>query len=448
MSRSLRIRGAKPLRGKVRVPGDKSIGHRSLLFAALGEGLSTIEGLSHGEDNLSTARALQAMGVDITLQPQGRAQVQGVGLDGLRRSADDIDCGNSGTSMRLFAGLLCAQRFGSRLTGDGSLCSRPMRRVVDPLNARGAHIEGASGKNPQDVYPPLNIDPLPSAERLAGLRYDIPVASAQVKSALLLSGLYAKGPTALSEPMVSRDHTERMLLALGVPIETAGPVVVLDPAGWDRRWPGRHWQVPSDLSSAAFVLSAARIVPGSDVVLEQVGVNPTRTGFLDAMRLMGAQVEHEPKGEVAGGEPLADLRVTFGPLRGLTIGGELLTRMIDEVPIACVLAACAQGVTEIRDASELRVKESDRISVMANTLQAFGVECQQYPDGLRITERPKAVPAVVQSQGDHRIAMAAAVLAMATPGLSVIEDVACIETSFPGFVALMRELGADIEETA
>ena len=450
------VRGGRPLRGRVRVPGDKSIGHRALLFGALARGPSTIEGFSGGEDNLSTAACLRSMGVSIRVEGE-RVQVEGAGLRGLRMPRDVLDCGNSGTTMRLLAGLLSAQRFGSRLIGDESLQKRPMGRVVRPLRARGAYIAGltpegkqATGDDPeQKVLPPLSIAPLVEGEQLAGIEYDMPIASAQVKSCLLLSGLYAGGPTVLKEPYVSRDHTERMMLALGVPLQTMGTMVYLDPAeDWTGGWDGFDWRVPGDLSSAAFPLVAALALPGSNVLLEGVGINPTRTGLLDHFRLMRAEVGSEPKPDGAGNEPTADLRVvsTRRPRPSL-VGGELLVRMIDEVPAACALAAAASGTTEIRDAAELRVKESDRIAEMARVLDAFGVPCEELDDGLRIQGGGELRPARVQSKGDHRIAMAAAMLALqVTEGESVIEDVDCVATSFPRFVETFRQLGADIEE--
>ncbi|MCA9582927.1 MAG: 3-phosphoshikimate 1-carboxyvinyltransferase, partial [Myxococcales bacterium] len=296
MKRSFRVRPRKgPLQGAVQVPGDKSIGHRALLFAALAEGPSRITGLSGGLDNRATAEALRAMGVSMTVGER-EAAVEGVGLRGLRMASGPLDCGNSGTSMRLLAGLLAAQRFGSTLVGDASLTGRPMRRIVDPLRARGAHIQGEKGKKEGECYPPLRIAPLVEGELLLGFEYEMPVASAQVKSALLLSGLYAGAPTALSEPVLSRDHTERMMMALGVPLQTAGPVVRLDPAEWSGRWDGFEWHVPGDPSSAAFPLAAALAVGGSRVRVEGVCNNPTRTGFLEALRHMGALGEIVPKG--------------------------------------------------------------------------------------------------------------------------------------------------------
>jgi 3-phosphoshikimate 1-carboxyvinyltransferase len=430
------------LRGRLRVPGDKSIGHRALLFAALAEGRSVIRGLSGGLDNRATAAAFRAMGVTID-EKDDVAIVEGVGLDGLRLPTTSIDCGNSGTTMRLLAGLLAAQRFGVRLVGDRSLESRPMRRVIDPLRARGCHIDGRHQND--DIYPPLAIAPRVEGEPLLGIEYEMPIASAQVKSALLLCGLYADGPTALKEPTVSRDHTERMMLALGVPIETVGSMVVLDPAGWNRRWSGFEWEVPGDLSGAAFMVAAASLVDGSEVVLERTGVNPTRSGIVDALRVMGAQTAIEWKGDAAGNEPIGDILARHAPLRPARVGGELLTRLIDEVPALCVLAAAAHGKTEIRDAAELRVKESDRLAAMAMILRAFGVPCEELEDGLIIEGGGPTRAATVHSQGDHRIAMASAVLALSAKGESVIDDVECVDTSFPGFAALLRELGADIE---
>ncbi len=398
------------------------------------------------------------MGVDVQVDGD-RVAVRGVGLRGLRMPRDVLDCGNSGTTMRLMAGLLSAQRFGSRMVGDASLTRRPMGRIVRPLRARGAYIAGldpqgkqATGEDPeQKVLPPLSIAPLIEGEQLAGIEYDMPVASAQVKSCMLLSGLYAAGPTALNEPHLSRDHTERMMLSLGVPLQTMGTMVFLDPNDdeWSGGWDGFDWTVPGDISSAAFPLVAALALPGSRVTLEGVGVNPTRTGILDHFRLMGAEVSRVPKPDGAGGEPTADVAVESSrrPRKSL-VGGELLVRMIDEVPAVCALAAAAPGVTEIRDAAELRVKESDRIAEMAKVLGAFGVACEELEDGMRITGGGPLRPARVTSHGDHRIAMASAVLAMQVEeGESVIEDVDCVATSFPAFADTFRSLGADITET-
>lgn len=445
----LRVRSGPALRGRTEVPGDKSIGHRAVLFAGLARGRCVVRGLSGGADNRATVAAMKAMGVPIEEQGD-ELRVQGVGLRGLRMPTDVIDCGNSGTTMRLLAGLLSGQRFGTRLVGDESLTRRPMGRVIGPLRARGAHIGGTTREGRPategDLYPPLSIAPLVEGEPLAGLEYDMPIASAQVKSSLLLSGLYAAGPTALSEPVVSRDHTERMLMALGVPLQTAGAAVLLDPAGWSGGWDGFEWEIPGDLSSAAFLLAAATMVPGSRVVVEGVGINPTRTGLLDALRFMGARVDLLRRPEGVPGEPTADLSVGHTALRGVLLGGELLVRMIDEVPALCAIAATAKGSTEIRDARELRVKETDRIAAMAAVLQAFGVPCQELEDGLVVTGGGPLRGARVHSRGDHRVAMAGALLGLVAEGETVVEDADCIATSFPTFVPTLQALGAAIEE--
>ena len=443
-----RIRRSGPLKGRVRVPGDKSIGHRSLIFGALARGTSRVSGLSGGLDNLATANAFRAMGVKIELD-ETRATIEGVGLRGLKMPEAVIDCGNSGTTMRLLSGLLVAQRFGSRLVGDESLSRRPMNRIIEPLRARGGLIAGSSGEKSETLYPPISIAPLLEGEELAGIEYDMPVASAQVKSAMLLSGLYAAGPTALKEPVLSRDHTERMMLSLGVPLETVGSMVVLDPSReWAEGWDGFDWEVPGDPSSAAFPLIAAAMIPGSEVEVEGVGVNPTRTGLFDALRMMGARPQIVPVGHGAGDEPIATVHAGTGHVAGTLIAGELLVRMIDEVPVLCALATVASGKTEIRDAAELRVKESDRIAVMSEVLTAFGAPHEELPDGLIIEGGAPLRGATVHAHHDHRIAMSAALMGMIAEGETVIEDVECVSTSFPGFVSLFRELGADIIEEA
>ncbi len=444
----------RPLVGSVPVPSDKSVGHRALLLGALCHGTSRIAGFAGGEDNESTRRAFEAMGVSFEGSPQesgsGRAaevRVRGVGLFGLRAPDRDLDCGNSGTTMRLLCGLLSAQSFATRLTGDASLSGRPMLRVVEPLRMRGAHISGEPHpKKQNDLTAPLRIEGLREDEHLTGLEYALPVASAQVKSALLLSGLYAHGATTLREPVLSRDHTERMLLSLGVPLRTLGPIVALDPAGWNGMMPALDVTLPGDISAAAFLIAAAVVVPSSRVTIRQVGTNPTRTGMLDVVRDMGVDLLAEPLGET-GGEPLANLHVGSGEaLRGGRLGGELVPRAIDEVPALCVVAARAEGVTTIADASELRVKETDRIAAMTEVLRAFGVACEPAADGMRIEgvgPRPLS-PATVDSRGDHRIAMSAAILALGASGPSRVRDVDCIRTSFPRFVGTLRALGASL----
>lgn len=437
----------RPLVGSVPVPSDKSIGHRALLFASLADGASEIRRFSYGEDNVSTMRALAAMGVPIDDDGRGTLRVRGVGLLGLREPPGPLDCGNSGTTMRLLAGLLAPQPFRTVLVGDASLSRRPMARVATPLRKRGALIEGVfSTKKAGEITPPLTIGPMPKGHALDELEWVLEVASAQVKSALLLSGLYALGPTWVKEPVVSRDHTERMLGALGVPLASMGGMVELDPTAWDGRIAPFALDVPGDLSAAAFVLVAGALVPDSRVETRATGANPTRTGLFDVLRAMGARFEAEAR-DATLGEPRADVRIVASELRRTTIAGEVLTRAIDEVPILCALAARARGVTEIADAAELRVKESDRIAEMTRVLRAFGVEVEERPDGMLVEGRPEGPlrAAEVDSKGDHRIAMAAAVLALLADGPTRIRDVECIATSFPKFVGTLRALGASIE---
>lgn len=443
MSRSFRIRPASaPLAGTVAVPGDKSIGHRSLLFAALGEGRSEITGLSGGEDNRRTWAAMQALGAELT-ESGGVVRVRGVGVDGLTRPANVLDCGNSGTSIRLLSGLLAGQRFDSRLDGDESLRRRPMRRVADPLALMGGAIDGPAGPKSDEIYPPLSI----TAARLTGVEYHSPIASAQVKSAVLLAGLYADGTTAVVEPKRSRDHTERMLASLGVPIAVEGTRVELDAGSWDRRLPGSTYAVPGDPSSAAFICVAALLAGADPVRLESVCANPTRTGFIDVLDQMGAPLAVERSssaGEIDASITIAAANPT--PLRAVRIGGGVVVRAIDELPILAVAAAVADGVTTIADANELRVKESDRIATTAAMLRAFGVSVSERPDGMEIegTAGAPLAAAEVDAAGDHRIAMAAAVAGLAASGDVVVRDVSNVATSFPTFVEVLSSLGADI----
>jgi 3-phosphoshikimate 1-carboxyvinyltransferase len=441
-----RIRPSGPLRGDARVPGDKSIGHRALIFASLAEGESRISGLSGGLDNLATADAFRAMGIDIQLHANA-ARVSGKGLRGLTAPKRAIDCGNSGTTMRLLAGILAAQRFSSKLVGDHSLTRRPMGRVIEPLRERGAHLDGSAGAKKGVLYPPLYIHGLASGERLRALDYTSPVASAQVKSAVLLSGLYADGPTRVVEPGPSRDHTERMLAALGVSVEREGLVVTLDPSRGKLRWRGFDLRVPGDPSSAAFAVIAASIVPGSEVTVRGVCVNETRTGFLDVVEQMGLPVVIDEEDGGASGERVATLVARHGASRGADVTGEaLVVRLIDEIPVLCALAAVAEGTTRIRGAAELRVKESDRIAVTVATLRAFGVECEEHADGIDIVGGRPLRGATIESHHDHRIAMTGALLGMIAEGETVVNDTDCVGTSFPTFVSLFRSLGADIIE--
>lgn len=436
---------AKPLHGSVPVPSDKSIGHRALLFASLCEGTSTLRGFSYGEDNVSTANAMRAMGVTIEDdKAKGVVRVTGAGLFGLKAPQEPLDCGNSGTTMRLLTGILSAQTFASTLIGDASLSKRPMMRVAGPLRMRGAKVEGKPHPTKKDdIVPPLVVGPLDG--ELRELEIESTVSSAQVKSAILLSGLFAHGSTWFKEPTLSRDHTERMMHALGVPIRTMGTMVELDPAGWSGTMPAFEIDIPGDASAAAFLIVAGAVVPGSTVTVRGVGVNPTRTGLFEIARSMGAQIAIVPQGD-QGGEPIAEITVQHGDLRGALVGGELVPRAIDEIPIACALAARAHGTTTIRDAEELRVKESDRIATMAKVLRAFGVKCEELPDGMVVegTSAPFE-PAEIDSRGDHRIAMTAAVMALSAKSPSKITDCDCIATSFPRFVGTLRALGATID---
>ncbi|HOU92312.1 MAG TPA: 3-phosphoshikimate 1-carboxyvinyltransferase [Polyangiaceae bacterium] len=444
----LRVKPAtRPLVGEVAVPSDKSISHRALILAALAAGRSELVGFSYGEDNVATLRAFRALGVGITDDGAGVVRVDGVGLDGLRAPAGDLDCGNSGTTMRLLCGVLGAQPFRSRLVGDASLTRRPMGRVVHPLRARGAVITGEPhATKAGDLTAPLLVGPLPPGVRLGALEYAAPIASAQVKSALLLSGLFATGPTVVREPLTSRDHTERMLRALGVSLVTSGNTTTLTPPADPRALAGFTVDLPGDLSAAAFPLVAAALVPGSAVTVRATGLNPTRAGILEALRAFGAVPTEVPRGESLG-EPRGDVTVRAAPLTATVVGGEVALRAIDEIPILVVLAARARGRSEFFGVEELRVKESDRIALMVGLLRAFGVEAEERPDGLVVQGRPEGAlrAARVTSGGDHRIAMCAAILGLVADGETVIDDAGCIATSFPRFAETLRALGVSVE---
>ena len=425
----LRVQPVARLRGAVAVPGDKSVSHRAALFGAIARGRTEITGFLEAEDCGRTLSAVQALGAHVTRKGPGHYLVDGVGLTGLSEPDDVVDCGNSGTTARLLMGVLAGQPFWTFLTGDASLRSRPMARVAEPLRAMGATVVGRSGS----TRLPLAVG---GARPLRALEHRSPVASAQVKSAILLAGLWADGPVTVEEPATSRDHTERMLGGFGVPLRVEGRRITLAP-GQELR--GQSVAVPGDISSAAFFLAAGLVVPEARVDLAHVGVNPTRTGLLDVLAAMGARVGRAG-GAHEGGEPVADLTVAPGPLRGVEVGGEIVPRLIDEVPALAVVACAASGVTRVRDAAELRVKESDRIRAIARALGRMGADVREHPDGLEIHGGRPLTGAVVESGGDHRMAMALAVAGLAARGETVVEDAACIATSFPGFVDTLNHL--------
>ena len=422
------------LHGHIRVPGDKSISHRSIMLGAVAEGVSEVEGFLEGEDSLATLRAFRDMGVRIDGPTDGRVTIHGVGLRGLKAPVKALDLGNSGTSMRLLAGLLAGQDFDTELVGDDSLTRRPMRRVTVPLAEMGARIETSPNGTP-----PLKIK---GAGPLRGMRYTLPVASAQVKSALLLAGLYAEGDTCVTEPAPTRDHTERMLTTFGCPVEHSGATACVQGGSTLR---AARIGVPADISSAAFFMVGASIASGSDVTLEQVGTNPTRIGVINILRLMGADITMLNERQM-GGEPVADVRVRARPLHGIEIPEDQVPLAIDEFPVLFIAAACAEGTTVLRGARELRVKESDRIQVMADGLRILGVDAEPTEDGMVLRGGPLGGGAI-ESHGDHRIAMAFAIAALRADAPIQIRDCANVATSFPGFVELAAGAGLKIRET-
>lgn len=417
------------LQGTIKIPGDKSISHRALMLGAIASGETIIEGLLLGEDPRSTASCFQAMGAQISDLNAEKVIVKGIGLGNLREPEDVLNAGNSGTTIRLMLGLLASHpgKFFS-VTGDSSLRSRPMSRVIKPLQEMGAQIWGRKGNS----LAPLAV----SGQKLTGIHYHSPIASAQVKSCILLAGLMANGKTTVSEPALSRDHSERMLRAFGAELQVdpeTNSVTVFGGAKLE----GQKVIVPGDISSAAFWLVAGAIVPGSELVIENVGVNPTRTGILDALAIMGADVTLENRREVAG-EPVADLRVKYSKLKGCTIAGDLIPRLIDEIPILAVAAAFAEGTTIIKDAAELRVKESDRLAVMASELNKMGAKITELPDGLEITGGTPLTGAEVDSYTDHRIAMSLAIAALNANSPTTIHRAEAASISYPDFVTTLQ----------
>jgi 3-phosphoshikimate 1-carboxyvinyltransferase len=419
--------------GRVIVPGDKSISHRALMLGAVADGETQISGFLRGEDCLATLRALRALGVSIDETGEGFVRVTGVGLDGLTRPAGALDLGNSGTAMRLFAGLLAGQSFSTELVGDPSLTRRPMDRVIKPLTMMGAKIESGDGR------PPLKIH---GGQRLGGLVYRLPVASAQVKSAILLAGLYAGGEVAVIEPAVTRDHTERMLRAMGVSLNQGETQVMMAPG---QRLRATEIEVPGDLSSAAFIILAATIAADVEVTIADVGVNQTRTGVIDILKDMGASIEIENV-RLFGEEPVADLVVRSAPLRGIDVDPDKVSLAIDEFPVLFIAAACADGKTRFSGIGELRVKESDRISAMADGLRALSVPVDESDDGA-VVHGGRLYGGTVESRGDHRVAMAFAVAGTVAKWAVRIEDTSNVDTSFPGFADCLQAMGAKITQS-
>jgi 3-phosphoshikimate 1-carboxyvinyltransferase len=431
--RDYRIEPATAIGGRITVPGDKSISHRAVIFGAIAEGLTRVSGFLPGEDTLSTAAIFRGLGVAIDRIDTTELTILGVGQRGLRASSAALDCGNAGTAMRLLSGLLAGQKFGSTLIGDESLSRRPMRRVIEPLRLMGASIESTAAGTA-----PLKIEP---AAKLVGIDYRCPVASAQIKSCVLLAGLYAEGETRVTEPAPTRDYTERMLAALGADVVTEGLSVRLAPG---RKLAASAITVPGDFSSAAFFLVAGAIAQRGELIIESVGLNPRRTGLLDCLLEMGADIEILERREIAG-ELVGDLRVRASQLKAIDVPVERVADMIDEFPAFSIAAACAQGVSRIHGAHELRVKESDRLAAMATGLRILSVEIEEYADGMAITGRERLGGGKIDSLGDHRIAMSFAVAALRADAPLWVTDCANVDTSFPGFAALATNIGISIE---
>ncbi len=432
----LTVRQSDPLSGSVRVPGDKSISHRAAILACIADGVSRIEGFLQCDDCLRTAEALRQLGGHLQPVGTGTLEVHGVGLEGLQEPEQPLDMGNSGTGMRLLMGLVAGRPITVTFTGDESLSRRPMDRIAEPMKLMGARVEGQGER----CTPPVTV----LGGDLGGIEYSPPMASAQVKSAVLLAGLSATGETTVEEVAQSRDHTERMLAAMGADIEVEGLRITLVPG---RELETTSFKVPADLSAAAFLLAAGLLVEDSDVSTADTLLNPTRTGVLEALGAMGANIAISERREVAG-EPVGTVRARPGALEAAEIGGDLIPRAIDEVPLLAVLATQAEGTTVIRDAEELRVKESDRLAAMADVLGAMGADVTEREDGLEITGPTALTGTTVDSRGDHRVAMSAAVAGLIAEGTTTIEGAECIETSYPTFVDDLRMLGAEgIEES-
>lgn len=423
-----RVQPGGSVNGEIRVPGDKSISHRSIMLGALAEGTTHISGFLEGADALCTLQAFRDMGVNIEGPVDGKVTVEGVGMHGLQAPEKELDMGNSGTSIRLLSGLMAGQKFDVSMCGDVSLSKRPMQRVVKPLTMMGANIGSEEG-----CRPPLKVV---GGGALNGIDYELPMASAQVKSCVLLAGLYAQGQTSVVEPAPTRDHTERMLKGFGYDVQIDGPKVTLQGGG---KLIATDIDVPSDISSAAFFMVAAAITPNSDLTIKHVGMNPTRIGIINILRAMGADLTLSNEAEV-GGEPVADVRVRYKALNGIHIPEDQVPLAIDEFPVLFIAAACAQGQTILTGAEELRVKESDRIQVMADGLNAIGIDAKPTADGM-IIEGGTITGGEVTSHHDHRIAMSFSVAALRSKGEIRVKDCAVVATSFPNFVELAQQVG-------
>ncbi len=423
------------LSGYLRVPGDKSISHRSIMLGSLAEGVTEVSGFLEGEDSLATLRAFRQMGVNIEGPDAGKVVIQGVGMHGLKAPELPLDLGNSGTSMRLLSGLLAGQGFEVTLTGDSSLSTRPMKRVTEPLARMGAQVGTAEGGTA-----PLVIS---AVKKLQGMEYPLPMASAQVKSCVLLAGLYAEGETCVTEPAPTRDHTERMLEGFGYPVRREGAKACLRGGGTLQAC---RIDVPADISSAAFFMVGAAIAAGSDITLEHVGINPTRDGVINILRLMGADISLSNQ-SIVGGEPVADIRVRSSQLKGIRIPEDQVPLAIDEFPAIFIAAACAEGETVLTGAEELRVKESDRIQVMVDGLLKLGIQAQATPDGV-VIQGGVLGGGCIESHGDHRIAMAFAMAALRAEDEIQVNDCANVDTSFPGFLQLAGGAGLSIRGTS
>jgi 3-phosphoshikimate 1-carboxyvinyltransferase len=427
--KNLHIFPAKGLQGELSVPGDKSISHRAVMIGALARGLTTVSNFLSSADCLATIACLRQLGIEIGVSAM-RCEVRGGGLRGLKRPAGPLYVGNSGTTIRLMSGILAGQDFPVEISGDESIDKRPMGRVARPLREMSASIEGRLVND--ELYPPLRIQ----GGGLRGISYELPVASAQVKSAVLLAGLFAAGETSVIERTASRDHTERMLAHFGAAIRVQGPVARVQGG---EEFDGAEVEVPGDISSAAFFLIAAAIVPGAELRLLGVGTNPTRTGIIDVLHRMGAKVTVENE-RILSEEPQADLVSKSGKLKAIKLDGAIIPRIIDEIPAIAVAATQAEGVTEIRGAKELRIKESDRIKTTATELRKMGASVEELADGLKITGPTRLKGAKLESYGDHRIAMALTIAGLVADGETVIEHTDCIDTSFPGFEKLLKSV--------